>query len=328
MTKNKGLLLSLFALLMLTALACALTDSFAVPDPEDSDASDEEIIIQDPPVAEDSVAADEEIIIQEPPPVALPVLPPDPIEISFVTEDGQTRFGTYYPGGNNPSDLVVLFHWALGDQRDWNWIAPWVQNRGLVGEPPPSEPWELWEDPSLFPLMEDPGLSHGVFTFTLRGCEGGCTEFDSDGWLLDMEAGMETAMGLEGVDPQRIFTVGASIGANLAAGGCLWLQEHGGNCLGVTALSPGPYFSDPNYYESVISELTDLGDTPILCFYGEEDSDSADTCKSASGDEYPFWGDGHGMDLFGVVGGMYIAGDEKDTTGMRLLELFLWQPEF
>ncbi len=325
MTKKRWLPSSLFALLMLTVLACALTDNFAVPGPEAPDAADEDIIIQDPPVAEDSVAADEEIIIQEPPPPAPPVLPPEPLEISFVTEDGQTRFGRYYPGGENPSDLVVLFHWARGDQEDWNWIAPWLQNRGLVGEPPLSDPLELWEDPSGFPVID---MTFGVFTFTLRGCEGGCTEFDSDGWLLDMEAAMETAMGLEGVDPQRIFTVGASIGANLAAGGCQWLQEHEGNCLGVTALSPGPYFSDPNYYENEVSNLADLGDTPIACFYGEEDSDSADTCKSASGDEFPFWGDGHGMDLFGVVGGMFITGDEEEATGMRILELYLWQPDF
>jgi len=43
-------------------------------------------------------------------------LPPQPQEIIFQTPDGETLAGYYYPGLKNPSPLIVLMHWALGEQ--------------------------------------------------------------------------------------------------------------------------------------------------------------------------------------------------------------------
>lgn len=101
-------------------------------------------------------------------------LPPEPQEIAFTAADGQEHLGTYYPAAVNHADVVVLHHWARGDKDDWIEIAFWLQNRGLVGNTPPGEPWL---DPSWFPPMPE-RISFAIFTFSFRGCDGGCSGFD------------------------------------------------------------------------------------------------------------------------------------------------------
>lgn len=127
-------------------------------------------------------------------------------------------------------------------------------------------------------------------------------------------------MGLEGADPQRIFAIGASIGADGAVFGCLWLNEnYPGSCQGAIAISPGSYLALP--YDDVVSELTDLGDTPLLCYYGKEDTESADTCESATGDKIPFPGAGHGIELLPKLwipdSNIQLFGEK--ATGMEIL---------
>lgn len=223
-------------------------------------------------------------------------LPAEPQEIIFQAEDGQELIGRYYPAAVNPAPVVVLMHWAGGDQNDWNEIAFWLQNRGLGGSSPNvgSQPWL---DPSWFPeVFED--YSYAVFTFTFRDCDGGCKNFNTNRslWLLDAVAAVETAGQLEGVDPARVVAMGASIGADGAIDGCFYPGgEENVRCQSALSLSPGSYLT------VVYADAVPWGDQagkPVLCYYSAADGPSALACISASGDLYDTFewpGDAHGM---------------------------------
>jgi hypothetical protein len=228
----------------------------------------------------------------EPTPVeeGLPRLPADPQQIAFQAGDGQQLVGMYYPAAVNPAPAVVLMHWAPGDQNDWPEIAKWLQNRGAsTGSGQSGTPWL---DPSWFPPMLE-GLSFAVFTFTFRGCEGGCSSFEPAGWLLDAQAAVETTKGLEGVDPSWLVAIGASIGADGAIDAC------GEGCLGGLSLSPGSYLGVP-YAEAVTALGEEEPAKPAWCLAAEGDRESAPTCRSAEGDHYRmiiYPSTDHGMQL-------------------------------
>jgi hypothetical protein len=191
-------------------------------------------------------------------------------------------------------------HWAPGDQGDWVEIAYWLQNRGLGGQTP--NPGNVpWLDPSWFPETLE-GQSFAIFTFTVRGCEGGCSSFDPDGWLLDAQAAMKAAQGLDGVDPQQMVAMGASIGADGAPDGCFWLNTESENsCLGALSLSPGSYLTVP-YADAVDTLGAEQPPKPDWCLFAVQDTESAQACQSASGDHYrmeQYGGSPHGMMLIG-----------------------------
>ena len=225
-----------------------------------------------------------------------PALAAEPQVIEFTAEDGQQLIGTYYPAAINPAPMVVLMHWAPGDQCDWKAIAPWLQNRGVEVDCTPSTTGP-WLDASWFPPLPE-RASYGVFTFTFRGCEGGCGSFQPDGWLLDARAAMETASELEGVDPARLAAIGASSGADGAIDACTE------GCLGALSLSPGDYLT-----LSYAGEVERLGATqppvPATCLAAEGDGTSADACRAASGKHFEaiiYSGSEHGVEL--IVPGM------------------------
>ncbi|MBU0705541.1 MAG: hypothetical protein KKC18_16965 [Chloroflexi bacterium] len=254
-----------------------------------------------------------------PPPTAAPVLeplPPEPQEFEFQAADGQVLLGTYYPAAVNPAPMVVLMHWAPGDGGDWIEIAYWLQNRGLGGQTDPAAPWL---DPSWFPKIpsEWEEQSFGVFTFTFRGCEGGCSSFDPPGWLLDAQAAMETARALEGVDPQRIVAAGASIGADGAPDGCFWLnQQYENSCLGGFSFSPGGYLTVP--YADAVNELgAEQPPKPDWCLFAVEDTDSAQACQSASGDNYRM------VQYEGALHGMMLIDPNVEPDALLLLLEFM-----
>jgi hypothetical protein len=177
-------------------------------------------------------------------------------------------------------------HWAPGDENDWGAIAAWLQNRGLEIAPG----GQPWLDPSWFPPMLE-GQSFAVFSFTFRGCEGGCGSRDFEGWLLDAKAAAQTAKELDGVNPEQIAHIGASIGADGVADTC------GEGCLGAFSFSPGSYLTVP--YDEAVTAL-DGADKPAWCLAAEGDPGSAPACQSASGDHYRmemYPGTGHGMEL-------------------------------
>jgi len=219
------------------------------------------------------------------------VLPAEPQTIPFQAADGQTLSGTYYPAATRPAPCVVLMHWALGDETSWAVIAPWLQNRvDLSGISAPSD--APWHDYTWFPPVPD-SVSYAVFTFTFRGCEGGCSQVHGEGWLLDARAAVETAKTLAGVDPDQLVTVGASIGADGAVNGCAE------GCRGAFSLSPGSYLT-VDYAADVARLAKAYPAVPVECLASEGDSAAYRACQTAAGDNcediiYP--GESHGMNL-------------------------------
>jgi hypothetical protein len=223
-------------------------------------------------------------------------LPADPITQTFTASDGTVLEGVFYPAATTDAPLLVLMHWAPGDQSDWMAIAAWLQNRGL--QPYLGASAEPWLDSSWFPvLLED--VTFNVFTFTFRGCEGGCQTFDREGWKLDVEAAMLHIIGIENVDLSKVLTIGASIGADGAAYGCHFYNTELGGCLGAFSLSPGGYLTVP-YADEVALLENELLPRPAWCLYSAGDGESAAACQTVTGQFYKateYAGAAHGMDL-------------------------------
>ena len=230
----------------------------------------------------------------------LDLIEDDTIAVEFVTSDGRTLSGIYYPAAVNPAPLVILMHWAPGDQSDMAALAYWLQNRGLAATMEIDSSGKPWLNPSWFPEMET-DRTYAVFTFTFDGCEGGCSSFDRENWLLDAQAAVETAYGLEGIDQNRIATIGASIGADGAADGCLYLNNlHTDACQGAFSLSPGDYLTLP--YQDVVDELSNMSPAVTTeCLYAENDTESAVACQAVpESDTYKaemYAGNSHGLML-------------------------------
>ncbi len=233
-----------------------------------------------------------------PTPTATPtvIYPPEPREVTFEARDGQVLIGTYYPSDESPAPVIVLMHWASGDEQDWSVIARWLQNRGLTADL--KSGGRPWLTPYWFPEMPD-SLSPAVFTFTFRDCEGGCKRYPSAEWLLDARAAVDAASKLEGVDKNRVVAAGASIGADGAVDGCYWMNETlPGTCLGAFALSPGSYLTEP--YDDAAREL--LKDDPpreVWCLYAKRDDAALETCPTVPDAKVIDYGltDLHGMEL-------------------------------
>lgn len=222
------------------------------------------------------------------------------LEMEFTTSDGRTLQGTYFPASFSPAPLVIMMHWAPGDQSDMRELALWLQNRGFSDYQAENPSAKAWLNPDWFPQLEE-GRSYGVFTFTFDGCEGGCKSFDREKWLLDAQAAVQTAYALEGVDPARIVTVGASIGADGAADGCIYLNsEYPGSCLGAFSMSPGDYLT--LNYADVVEQLHASDPSAITyCLYAKEDSESAAVCQplpeSEAGKVFAYESNFHGLML-------------------------------
>ncbi len=226
----------------------------------------------------------------------------NPQRVEFQAQDGTQLVGYYYPSRFADAPIIVLAHWAGGNQRDWVEIALWLQNRRdeVTDYPRPGEnniPGP-WLDPSWFPPMPA-NLSFAVFTFDFRGY-GESASGAMEGLSQDAQAAFETAAGMEGVDPQRMVGIGASIGADGAPDGCLlYNQARGGGCLGAMALSPGNYLGMD--FAPVVEQLEALDPQgEVWCLADKEDPAAYSTCEPVEGDLYQFYAfqdAGHGMML-------------------------------
>jgi len=242
-------------------------------------------------------------------------LPPDPIAQTIKTSDGVELAGLFYPAAEVNAPLLVLFHWARGDQRDYLVIAHWLQNRGYQPELPETD--LPWLDSSWFPTVPE-DVSFNIFTFTFRGCEGGCQQFDREGWALDVEAVMDHVAELDNIDLSQMAAIGASIGSDGAAYGCHYFNEENGGCQGALSMSPGGYLTIP--YPDEVSNLGNENPPKLAwCVYSSGDSESANACESASGDDYrtTVYSDGaHGMAMFEHT---------RDPNPMEIIMEFLTQ---
>jgi len=208
------------------------------------------------------------------------ILDPEPIEVHFITEDGVELDGLYYPASDNPAPLIVLIHWARGDMTEWEQIAFWLQDRGLLDRSPDYN--HSWKSSEWFPDFNSEGPL-GVLVFTMRDCQGSCQSYSPAGWLLDIEAVMLKAAQLQGVDKDRIVTAGASIGADGAMYGCAWMNQVGfGSCKGSFSLSPASLLTLP--YDELVNQLIETEPPlPVYCLFGLRDDASVETCSDLAG---------------------------------------------
>ena len=287
---------------------------------EENQQSSEEKVPEIAPEGEESAPeADENV-----PPVeeAAAVLPSDPQKIKFTTSDSVELNGVYYPAGSASAPLVILMHWAEGDQDDWVEIAYWLQNRGMGGHSTGDESTP-WLDSSWFPAME-PEKSYNVFTFTFRNCENGCKSFEREKWYIDVQAVVEYAYELDGIDKDNIIMIGASIGSDGAADGCAYLNQiHPDACNGALSFSPGNYLTID--FGEMVKELGAISDPkPVWCLYAESDPESAAVCGNITEDNYTaysyppdvIFSNGHGMNLI-------VPNQDPDPIGLMLEFLVL-----
>lgn len=217
----------------------------------------------------------------------------DPQRVEFQADDGKNLVGYYYPSKYSDAPIMILMHWAGGDLTDWCEIALWLQNRrdenpanpeccANAGSGLPAGMPTPWLDSAWFPLMS-PEFSVAVFAFDFRDYgESEKGSGDRSKWAKDAKAAFVTTAGLAGVDAARMASLGASIGADGAADGCLlYNQEAGSGCVGAFSLSPGDYLG-----MDFAAVMKDLASTPVWCLAGELDSESALVCEGASGEKY------------------------------------------
>jgi len=229
-------------------------------------------------------------------------LPADPQRVEFQAEDGKNLVGYYYASKYADAPVIVLMHWAGGDQRDWCRIAPWLQNRldenpaEMPGCPAPPGPEPHW-DPSWFPPMDE-ATSYAVFTFDFRDFGESQAGLGTPlNWGLDGVAAYKTAsemprsaasLGAGKVAKNAeligalpwILGIGSSIGADVVSWACDKFNALGeALCIGAISLSPGSYI-DNNYTEDVKKLSEAEPPVPVSCLAGEGDY-SASTCRNA-----------------------------------------------
>ena len=228
----------------------------------------------------------------------LVLLPPQPIEITFSAADGQELTGLFYPGDANPAPVIVLMTWSRGNQSEWQEIAYWLQGRGLLIREINSR--KIWKSSNWYP-ERTLGMPLSVFTFDFRFCQDadGCQAYLPADWLLDAQAAIEAASQLEEVDPERIITAGASIGADGAVDACAWLNAtEQGTCLGSFALSPSSSLTVD--FQTAADALLDQEQPGLIyCLFGLQDEGAAETCRDYSGIRDIHFGyiDNHGLEL-------------------------------
>lgn len=126
-------------------------------------------------------------------------------------------------------------------------------------------------------------------------------------YSMDARAAIALAKTLEGVDPDRVISIGASMFADAALNGCIALdgtdilpEQPGNGCAGVLSLSPFDFSGVP--FDQATDAFLSTPATPILwCLHSEEDY-QPETCRAVDGKErvvteiYP--GKTHGIAFF------------------------------
>ncbi|MCB9136097.1 MAG: hypothetical protein H6636_11765 [Anaerolineales bacterium] len=220
---------------------------------------------------------------------------PTPIPLTFPSLDGTQLAGTFYPPLRDQSPVVILMHQFGSDQHQWDTIALWLQ----TGQPPAGIEW--------LPRL-DTGITFAVFTFDFRGhgASAGNASLDA-GLLMDAQSAVAFAKTQPGADPNRVLTIGTSIGADGAVDACLALNETqiaeaqvSLGCLGAMAISPGSFIG-VNYTDAATALLSDPHQAVVYCVAAEGDGPSPEACNSVTGTRYIatiYPGSAHGIALF------------------------------
>jgi dienelactone hydrolase len=255
-------------------------------------------------------------------------LPAEPQSVEIETDDSRILEGLYYAPKVGGAPVVVMMHWAGGSmEEDWHELAPWLQNRqdelesGKRGQGLARPPYLMpWQDPSWFPVLPT-DVSFAVLVFNFGSWGNSQPGELPESWLDDALAAIKYAAALTGIDPNRISTIGASIGADAAAEACFVFNlEALGRCIAAFSLSPGEYLNFPDKYAGAVEGL-DADGYPAWCLAARDDATSYETCQSAMGTNYKtftFDGGDHGMML---VTPNHMPSDPK--MDVNTLELYL-----
>lgn len=215
-------------------------------------------------------------------------LPADPQRMEFQAEDGLNLVGYYYPSKYANAPIVVLMHWAGGDQTDWPMVGmvQWLQNR------PDENPIPEGQE-HIYPSMPE-DVSFAVFTFDFRGYgeSDPMPDWDPEGLLMDAKAAYATAQAIPDIDPTRMAGLGSSNGADAVVDTC------GEGCLGCFSLSPGSYLNID--YTTQVQDVLDPAGKPAWCVASEEDPAAYPTCNNTSGENFKatiYPGNKHGTQL-------------------------------
>lgn len=255
----------------------------------DGDAGEENTAVESPEDQPPADAADDGFV----------PMPPEREPIEILSSGGRLLEGYYYPAKVPNAPVVVLMHWAGGTMQDWLIIAPWLQNRLDEITLPEGDGWPFHDISWFPPMLEDASFAVVIFNFGDFGNSpsGG----DRESWMWDAVGALNFAASLEGVDPDRITAIGASIGSDGAADACYLFNDAGelGTCIGALSLSPGNYLTKTFTYTEAASFI-DAAGYPVWCLAAENDGSSPELCASVDGTHaqgFLFEGGDHGMEL-------------------------------
>ncbi len=228
---------------------------------------------------------------------------------TFTAADTTVLAGTFYPSRNCSAPVVILFHQAGGSKADWDELALWLQNRpdeiGMLPRGMMASP--LGKLVEFFPAMPD-DLSFAVFAIDFRGHgeSAGDSAFDPAGFLQDAQAALLHAKTLPNVDPNRIITIGASLGADASVDACVTLDgiilaptQASQGCVGALALSPGDFLG-VSYTAAAATLGIDPHAATVHCIASEDDANAPDLCGATIGAHHTktiYPGGAHGIAL-------------------------------
>lgn len=189
--------------------------------------------------------------------------------VTIAAADGLTLYGVYHvPPGAGQTPALLLLHQLYTTSRSWNAVLGSLLDNG-----------------------------YRVLAVDLRGY--GATQGRIH-WLRAQDDTLRWLAWLAnqpGVDRAAVFTMGSSMGANLAIAGCAAADR----CAGAVALSPGL-----NYFG--VGMRAALTETPALLLYADRDSipgrdvprmvEIAAEAENTDLTAIAYAGRAHGMDLF------------------------------
>lgn len=310
MTRKVFLFLNVVVLFTLVLSACGSDAPPTAPPAEDTtdqnDADQPDVEDSGNEPAEDAANDVEQPVeepaeepVEEPPVDDFTPLPAERQPIQILSSGDRMLEGWYYPAKVDNAPVVVLMHWALGTMKDWQVIAPWLQNRLDEITLPQTGP-EAYYDISWFPSMPT-DVSYAVVVFNFGDFGNSPFGGDRESWVWDAIGALQFASKLEGVDKNRISALGASIGADGALDSCYLFNDAGemGTCIGALSLSPGNYLTENFVYLEAALPI-DAAGYPVWCLAAEDDYESPALCRSLAGNHvrsFIFPGGDHGMAL-------------------------------
>jgi len=176
---------------------------------------------------------------------------PPPEEVLLETSDGFSLPGDLYvPDGDTPPPGLILLHMYNSDKTAWEPFARHAQLQGMM---------------CLAYDMRGHGRSHSA-NWKAKSSGDPWRDEDVRNALSDIRYA-KSLLVARGADPENLFIVGASIGANLG----LAYAKDDPDIQGVAMLSPGLVYKNLDIEDTI----TEIGDRPVLIMAAEGDSYAA-----------------------------------------------------